>query len=206
MGPGRLLFLLILPIVLFVGAVIGVNKTLTINDLADCDAVPSAVELACAPADAIVVISGGDTQARTREAIWLYQNDWAPLLIMSGAAEDATGLSNAAAMRNQSTEAGVLQGAIVLDEQARDTAGNAAGVEAIARDRSLSRVIVVTSPYHQRRAALEFTKALGPGVTVLSHSTPDDRYWNPEFWWLNPFSWYLAISELVKVGYVKITS
>ena len=40
----------------------------------------------CRKADAIVVVSGGDTNARTDEAIKLYKEGWAPLIVVSGAA------------------------------------------------------------------------------------------------------------------------
>lgn len=36
--------------------------------------------------DAIVVVSGGDTNARTNEAIKLYREGWAPLIIVISSA------------------------------------------------------------------------------------------------------------------------
>ena len=49
-------------------------------------------------ADVIVAVSGGDTQARTEEAVKLYKDGWSHNLIFSGAALDANGPSNARAM------------------------------------------------------------------------------------------------------------
>ena len=54
---------------------------------------------ACDEADAIIALSGGDTNARANEAIRLYKLGWAPIIIFSGAAADPSGPSNAAAMR-----------------------------------------------------------------------------------------------------------
>ena len=51
----------------------------------------------CQPAGAIVAVSGGDTMARTKKAVEMYKNGWAPKIIFSGAAEDKGGPSNAAA-------------------------------------------------------------------------------------------------------------
>lgn len=42
------------------------------DDLAKCDMKPSSAQ-GCQPADVIVALSGGDTQARTNEAVSLYK-------------------------------------------------------------------------------------------------------------------------------------
>jgi uncharacterized SAM-binding protein YcdF (DUF218 family) len=202
---GKILGLLLAPIILFVGLVLTVNYILSVDDLAVCGSQPSVIDQRCQKVDAIVAISGGDTNARTREAIQLYKNNWAPYIVLSGAAIDRNGPSNAAAMRNQALNAGISSSAIVLDEFAKDTAANAIGLRAIATEYDLKRIIVVTSPYHQRRASMEFSRSLGPGVTVLNHPTAEDRYWQPFYWWLNPYSWYLAISELTKLTYIGLS-
>lgn len=168
---------------------------LVIDDLKDCPE-PSINVAKCAPAEVIVAISGGDTQARTQEAIELYKAGWAPQLIFSGAALDTSGPSNAEAMRQQALKAGVPNRDIILDSKAADTAQNAAGTLALlgARDK---RIILVTSPYHQRRASIEFQKALGDSVTIINHPTKTDSAWG-EYWWLSPYSWFLALSEGLK--------
>ncbi|QQR52461.1 YdcF family protein [bacterium] len=86
-----------------------------------------------AKVDAIVAISGGDTAARTTEAVKLYQDGWAPILIFSGAALDPNSPSNAAAMAQAAADAGVPVTAILLDEAATDTRANAAGVAKLVK-------------------------------------------------------------------------
>ncbi|HMR73214.1 MAG TPA: YdcF family protein, partial [Candidatus Saccharibacteria bacterium] len=66
------------------------------DDLAGCASLPDATGR-CEKADAIVAVSGGDTMARVDQAIELYKNGWATMLIFSGAALDKTGPSNASA-------------------------------------------------------------------------------------------------------------
>lgn len=201
--PIKLLLWILTPLIVLAGVVLLVNTTLSVDDLRSCPEPQPTGQ--CQVADAIVAISGGDTDARTREAINLYQQGWAPSLVLSGAAQDKTGISNAAAMSRQALAAGVPESAIILDEYAADTAGNAAGLRAIAERRDFKRIILVTSPYHQRRASIEFAKALGPTVIIVSHPTPYDKYWSPYYWWLNPYSWFLSISELTKLVYVNVS-
>ena len=61
----RLVTILILCVVL----VWGVGASLTPDDLADCPKVGEVSDTACSAAGAFVVISGGDSFARTNEAI-----------------------------------------------------------------------------------------------------------------------------------------
>ncbi|HKX72856.1 MAG TPA: YdcF family protein [Candidatus Saccharimonadales bacterium] len=195
------LALMIGSILLTLGLLVwGTSSYLVIDDLKDC-AEPTMAEARCAPAEVIVAISGGDTRARTAEAIRLYKEGWAPQLIFSGAALDTSGPSNAEAMRVQALDAGVPNRDIVLDTQAADTAQNATGTLALlgARDK---RIILVTSPYHQRRASVEFQKVLGDSVTIINHPTPSDSSWS-EYWWLSPYSWFLALSEGIKTVVVS---
>lgn len=197
-----------LKLALFVGgvaavgalAVQGVSSFLSIDDLTACSE-PTALSAKCAPADAIVAISGGDTPARTEEAIKLYRAGWAPLVVFSGAALDTSGPSNAAAMRKQALAAGVPESAILIDETATDTAQNASQTLRLLRD--ARRIVLVTSPYHQRRASLEFQHIFGDVVTIVNHPTTTDRLW-PSAWWLTSSGWWLAVSESVKTAVVAL--
>lgn len=152
-------------------------------------------------ADAIVAISGGDTRARALEAIRLYQESWAPRLVFSGDALDPNSPSNAAAMRALALSKGVPPDAIVLEEDSADTNQNAAGVAAIAKANGYRSIILVTSPYHQRRASVTFQRALGPDVRILNHSTTDQA-WRRSRWWDSPYSQQLTLAELQKTLYV----
>lgn len=202
----KLLLLVVSPVLLAIGSIWLLGAVLAVDDLKTCKNGPDSSVAHCQPADAIIAISGGDTDARTREAIALYNKGWAPSLILSGAAQDKSGQSNAAAMEGQALRAGVPHEAIILDEQATDTAGNAAGLKPIAQNYRLKRIILVTSPYHQRRASVEFEHVLGKEITIINHPTPEDRFWEPDQWWLNPYSWYLALSETIKLLYVTVAN
>lgn len=151
--------------------------------------------------DAIVAISGGETGSRAAEAIRLYQEGWAPKLIFSGDALDPNSPSNAAAMRSIALSAGVPPAAIVLEEDSADTNQNAAGVAAITKANNYRSIILVTSPYHQRRASVTFRRALGPEVRIINHSTTDQA-WRRSRWWDSPYSQALTLAELQKTLYV----
>lgn len=187
-------------VAVFALVVTSINAFLAIDDLAKCKA-PSPLSSACAPADAIVAISGGDTPARTQEAIRLYKAGWAPVLVFSGAALDSSGPSNAAVMRVQALAAGVPDSAIIIEESAVDTAQNASQTVRLVSD--ARRIILVTSPYHQHRASLEFEHIFGERVEIVNHPTPTDHSWPPN-WYVTPGGWWLALSEVVKTLVVAL--
>ncbi len=172
--------------------------TLTIflqpNSFLGCNSTPSSGE--CVKADAVVVVSGGDTQARTDAGIELYKNGWADTLILSGAAQDKSGPSNAEAMQMQAVSAGVPASAILIDTDAESTQQNAENTQTILTENNFHDVILVTSGYHQRRASLEFNK-LAENVTIRNYPVQDSD-WN-WFWWLSPRGWWLAGGELAKI-------
>ena len=151
-------------------------------------------------ADAIVAISGGETQERALEAIKLYRQGWAPVIIFSGAAADSSGPSNAKAMADLAIQAGIPAPDILLDKTSENTEQNATNVASIIHQQGFTSIILVTSPYHQRRADIVFRRALGSNVAILDHSAVDTG-WRRSDWWATAASRRLTFSELSKVIY-----
>jgi uncharacterized SAM-binding protein YcdF (DUF218 family) len=156
-----------------------------------------------AKADVIVAISGGETATRTKEAVKLYQDGWAPKLIFSGAALDPNSPSNARSMALAAEKQGVPATDILMDETSTNTRENATNVAAIMTSAGYKSVILVTSPYHQRRAMVTFKRALGPNAVIINHSSYDQA-WRRSAWWATPYSRSLTISEFQKVMYEQL--
>ncbi len=188
-------WLLVIPIFLVV-FIVGASIYLQPNSFMGCADEPIA-DTQCDKADAIVVVSGGDTVARTDAGVKLYQAGWADYIVFSGAAQDKSGPSNAAAMMQLAEGAGVPINAILLDEDAANTQQNAENTQTIFEENNFQDVILVTSGYHQRRASLEFNKSAGD-VTIRNYPVVNDEDWS-WFWWLTPRGWWLAGGELVKI-------
>ncbi|MEI7689649.1 MAG: YdcF family protein [Candidatus Saccharibacteria bacterium] len=182
--------------VFVLAVVFGLTFYLQPDELSKCGKSPSSAT-GCQVVDAIVAVSGGDTQARTNEAVKLYKDGWSHLLIFSGAAQDKTGPSNASAMKTIALQAGVPETAIQLDEYSTNTKQNAENSKTIFAQLNIKKVILVTSGYHQRRAGLEFDKRAGD-VQIINHPDSNDKDWS-WFWWITPWGWYLAVSEVVKI-------
>lgn len=171
-------------------AVVAINWVLVEDDLASCQK-PGQNEL-CTKADAIVAVSGGDTAARAKRAIALYQAGWAPKLIFSGASADPKSISNAQAMQQIARAAGVPAKDIYLDEDSRDTHENAQNVAKILEKLDARNVILVSSPYHLRRVKLNFV-AVGGDIAYRT-AAADDANWH--HWFLSLNGWKIALTEL----------
>ena len=183
-------------IVVAAALTIGLPWYLGPDDIAGCQGPADSGK--CAKVDAIIAISGGDTTARAEEAIRLFKAGWSTKLIFSGAAADKNGPSNAEVMKLLAIKDGVASDAITLDEFSSTTAENATNTAELVHSMQLSRVMLVTSVYHQRRANIEFSKRLGVSVQIVNHPTTNDKQWS-NWWWVTPYGWVLGLGEIVKI-------
>lgn len=105
----------------------------------------------------------------------------APRIIFAGhsalMAEGEPAITEAAAMAAHARAHGLPTKAILLEEQSRDTIGNAWFVRTRWLDPNRWRSIrVVTTDYHIPRAAWIFRKVLGPEYDVSFSAAPSDRF------------------------------
>lgn len=170
---------------------------LTPNDYRQCEIGLDSLEGDCPKSEAIVVLSGGDTKARTEYAVRLYQAGVAPMIIVSGAAYEESSPSNAAEMATISKRLGVPPEALILEDQSRNTAENARLVNDILDQRQVKSITLVTSAYHQRRASLNFERR-APQVKTFNAPLTRDKDWSGG-WWRTPIGWSLALQEMVGI-------
>ncbi len=154
--------------------------------------------------DAIVVISGDEQMARFQEGVNLYQRGLGQYLVFSGAAYD-NGTSNADVMRALAVKRGVPDRAILEESHGEDTWGNAVYTRQVLEAHGLHSAILVTSPYHARRARLTFDAAYaGSNITLMVHAAPDSQ-WRKLSWWQQPETRRLTFTELQKLAYIFAT-
>jgi uncharacterized SAM-binding protein YcdF (DUF218 family) len=156
------------------------------------------------PSDAIVVISGDEQLARFGEGINLYERGMGRYLVFSGAAYD-NGTSNADVMRDLAVKRGIPEDAILEEPLGEDTWGNAIHTRQVLESHDLRSAILVTSPYHARRAKLTFDAAYaGSGIELAVHAAPDSQ-WRKLSWWQQSETRRLTITELQKLAYIFAT-
>ena len=143
-------------------------------------------------AEAIVVL-GGTMYERQMEAVDLFKEGWAPRIYVLreiadwGEAELIARGINYTRIVDMQVDAmhklGVPPDRITILNQANSTAEEAQIVLQLAIDAKLTRVIVVTSKQHTRRARLVMNRRLRPaGVTVIVRASRYDRT-DTVGWW-----------------------
>jgi uncharacterized SAM-binding protein YcdF (DUF218 family) len=148
----------------------------------DRDSLPPPIDGA---ADAIVVLGGGvhpdgtlprTARARVERAVELFECGVAPRLILTGRCgldADEPPVTEAAAMAAHAATFGVPPHALLLEEDAKDTLGNAYFTWArYLEPNGWTSIRVVTSDFHLSRAAWVFRKILGPGYDFSLVAAP----------------------------------
>ena len=158
-----------------------------------------AVEDPLKQADAVVAISG-DQGARTATAVDLWKRGFAPVIVFAGASEDPASLPSAEIMKREAVRLGVPAERVLTESSSATTRENASRVVDLLDAHSIRRAILVTSPYHQRRAALLFQRELaGTDVTFTNYPARGDG-WDRTLWWASEPSRSLTLVELAKLG------
>jgi uncharacterized SAM-binding protein YcdF (DUF218 family) len=101
---------------------------------------------------------------RVAAGVALFHAGCAPLLVMTGGRgtwirEHAQPASEASAMAAAAEEAGVPPGALIREETSSNTSRNAFATRDCLAGRGVSRIIIVSQPFHLRRALLWFRRA-----------------------------------------------
>lgn len=105
-------------------------------------------------------LSAGLLQANTVPGV--------PIVVTGG--NPKRGISEGAAMQKWLLDQGVPESRIVVEDKAPSTVGNAQNSTALLQQRGISKVVLVTSPNHIRRAAADFA---GAGTQVVGAVTTD---------------------------------
>lgn len=152
-------------------------------------------------ADAIVVVSGDSD--RMKQAIDLYKQGYASRLILSGAAKDGFP-SNALAMHIEASQSGIPNEAVILEEKANNTYENALYTKEIVLSQGMKNIILVTSPYHQRRVYETFKNVFKGSNIQLQNSPSIYSSWKPNDWWNTERESHLTQEEILKMIWASI--
>ena len=134
-------------------------------------------------ADAIVVFlggvgetgkAGGGAQERLNEAVALYQGGYAKYLVLSSGY--VYSFKEAESMRDSAVAQGVPSSSIVLEQRSTNTRENVTFVDGILKEHRWRSILLVSSPYHMRRAMLAWRKA-APEIAVTPTPPPRSQFY-----------------------------
>jgi uncharacterized SAM-binding protein YcdF (DUF218 family) len=149
------------------------------------------------PADAALVMTGDVDYERTVAAAHLLEDGYARILVLTGG-EPWPG-DSAQSLRDRAIQEGVSPSQIRVETTSASTRESLVAVRPILQAEGVRSVLLVTSPYHQRRASMAARKAL-PGVRIISRPAPS-AHWAPNTWWESAYSRRIVMKEYLKLGY-----
>lgn len=110
-------------------------------------------------ADAIVCLEG-DGQIRTQKSLELFNEKWAPIIVVSGGLRGFPFSVPADKMAEYLIKKGIPKNKIIIENTSQNTYDQATEVMKIIREKKWKSVILVASEFHQPRAYLTFLKAM----------------------------------------------
>ncbi|MDH4230420.1 MAG: YdcF family protein [Nitrospirota bacterium] len=149
------------------------------------------------PADVIVILAG-DEKERVEYGVYLYRDDWAKKdrIIMSGGPL-VWKYSWASLMKEHAEYLGIPGKNILLEDKSRNTEENAKYTKEIFQKRGYKSLILVTSPYHSKRAFTIFRKVMGNDIKIIS--APVEKSWFTfEDWWKRRRDRSMVLNEYSK--------
>jgi len=150
------------------------------------------------PVDAIVVLSG-DEGVRITEASDWYLRGYGKYLLITKTDDEEIGEQKTYSekLMRIAIELGVPQDSILFSEgMASNTIEEAKAVLLVAKTRNIKSILVITDPYHTRRADIIFDLEFkDQEIDTYVHGVRNSWY-QPYSWFLKVSGWRVTISEL----------
>ena len=148
------------------------------------------------PADLILVLAGNFYGPRVLMAAELATQGYAPLALISGTPYQGRPEGEFAIefLAQQGYPKRLFQS---FGHNARSTIEEAIALRPELTRREVKRVLLVTSAYHSRRAAIVF-RLFCPGIQFIAIPAPD-RFYHEQGWWQDASSRRLFFSEWSKI-------
>ena len=183
LAVGLVLGLVLLTVVSYRPFLIGVGQFLIVRE-----------ELK--PADVIIVLAG-EREERVEYGVWLYQQAYAPKIIMTGGPV-VWRVTAAQIMKEQALFLGVPAEDILIEERSTTTKENAAFTKGLMVAEDFGSAILVTSPYHSRRASGIFHRVFGQEIEIISVPVPNSRF-SVDEWWTRDMDTRQVVTEYLKL-------
>jgi uncharacterized SAM-binding protein YcdF (DUF218 family) len=182
---------LIIPVILL-AAVLLIRWEATLNYLGDYLVSSHSPQ----SADLILVLAGDFWGARVLKGADLALQGYAPLALMSGTPYQGS-MDGELAIKFLAKQGYPTRLFQSFGHNARSTIEEAIVLRPELARRGVKRVLLVTSAYHSRRAAIVF-RLFCPGIRFIAIPAPEIQY-HPEGWWKDSNSRRLFFSEWKKI-------
>lgn len=157
-----------------------------------------------------VFVLGGDAMDRGEEAARLYHKGIAQRFVCTGSQVPGDlkmlniDLTESDMTRIVLIKRGVPPDSVLSYKQGTSTYEESRSLLALVKKQGVDSVMVVSSPFHLRRARFVFHDLFAEaGVTVLFHGAPNSAM-EDALWWRHESSLLMVFSEYVKLFYYRL--
>lgn len=154
---------------------------------------------AVAQADVVVALSGDARCWREREAAELYRRGMARKIIVSGV-WFAWRVHTGQVARSYLLSLGIPESDVLVADNAWNTRVEAEAIVSLMRSQGWRSAIIVTDPFHSRRALLTFERAADELKFYSAPIPPERSLWQPERWWTRRGDAWLTVREFIAWG------
>ncbi len=135
--------------------------------------------------DAIVVLGAAQfngrpsnvLESRLDHAMMLYEQGYAPLIVVTGGSAPGDAFTEAEASRDYLMQSGVPESSILMENEGRDTWRSLQGVDRVLAATSIERLLLVSDGFHLLRAKL-MARELGYDAFVSAAPESPIRPWS----------------------------
>ncbi len=150
-------------------------------------------------ADAIIALGGDPLCLRERQAAELYHRGLGRKIVIAGL-PFAWGGNTGDAKRRYLICRGVPSADIVVLPEATNTRQEASTLQTVMRQNQWHSMIVVTAPFHSRRALFTMERHAGELKFYSSPVPAEPPEWRPAMWWTRRRDVFITVREFISWG------
>lgn len=158
------------------------------------------------PANAIVIMGGGG-EPRMAEALELYRDKLARIIILTETGEyiEESNYLQSFDIRIQLMNNGVPAGNVLItDSEVSSTLEEARAVLKTLKLNQMNSAIIVTDPYHTKRTSIVFNDVFAGEDISLSIQPVTPSWYNSRTWFLSRDGWKFTVLEYLKLAAYKM--
>ncbi|ABL64895.1 YdcF family protein [Chlorobium phaeobacteroides] len=155
------------------------------------------------PADVIIVL-GGDNGLRVKKGAELYNDGYAPRVILTGIDARFYRPSHPDWRERRMRALGVPKKSIRIDTRSASSWEEALNSSRLMEKKGWKTAIVVSDPPHLFRLHRTWKKAFSGSAKQFILVPTKPQWWNPLLWWKNKKSYSFVISEFQKSLYYSV--
>lgn len=149
----------------------------------------------------LIFVFGSKSTIRTEKAIELYKQGFAPRLCISGRSpfyeKDNVSISEAETLGEFAKKQGILEKDLILEKNSISVPDNVKRSLNLLEKESIphNRIILVNSPFSQRRGWTHFSKMIHPGTYLIRRNANVSEQYSKDGWFRNEAGVKVVVKE-----------